>query len=252
MKKIYIQKWNTKVAFIPGAGGHIDACSIDGIELFHEFFWDPNKPKWGMPYMFPNAGPLSDEQKSLSGLNLPQHGFGRISKWESNSETWEQRLVFFETSDFPYSGEVTLSIEIHDDGSVTFFQKVQNTWEKPLPLSTGLHPYFRVPLGNKDDITWDFEGWEKVVSDREIWKNDGTGQYDVPENKKIAFSIPGLGKIELEFGQDYKKLWVWSMKERDFVCVEPVMNDSGGIVTEPIFVAPWETNINFMKISLKK
>lgn len=250
--QILLQKWDTEVSFTPGLGWHIDSCKINGIEIFHPFFGDPNKPKGGMPYMCPNAGPLTQEQINLSGLKLPQHGFGRISKWDYNPKTWEQRLVFSETSEFPYSGIVTLTGEIHDDGSVTFFQKIKNIWKTALPLSTGLHPYFRVPQGNKDDVTWDFEGWEKVVSDKELWKYDGTGMYDVPENKIISFSIPGLGKIELELSQDYKRFWVWSMKNKDFVCVEPVMNDSGGIVTNPTLVTPWETNINSMKISLKK
>lgn len=250
--QILLQKWDTEVSFTPGLGWHIDSCKINGVEIFYPFFGDSNKPKGGMPYMFPNAGPLSEEQKESSGLNLPQHGFGRISKWESNSETWEQRFMFSETPEFPYSGEVTLTVEIYDDRSVTFFQKIKNTWEKALPLSTWLHPYFRVPLWNKDDIIWDFEGWENVVSDREIWKNAGTGMYEAPENKIISFSIPGLGNIELELSEDYKRFWVWSMKDKDFVCVEPVMKDSGGIVTNPTLVAPWETNMNFMKISLKK
>lgn len=250
--KILLQKGNTKVSFTPRAGWHIDSCKINGVEIFYPFFGDPNKPKGGMPYMYPNAGPLTQEQIDLSGLKLPQHGFGRISKWECNSETWEQRLVFSETPEFSFSGEVTLTVKIHDDGSLTFFQKVKNMWEKDLPLSTGLHPYFRIPLGNKDDITWDFDGGEQVFAEREIWKTGGTGQYDVPENKKIAFSIPKIGTIELELSEDYKKFWVWSMKDKDFICVEPVMNHEGGIATSPIFVPPWETNMNFMKISLKK
>ncbi len=250
-QKVSFQRWNTLVKFTAWNGGHIDTCKFGGKNIFHEFFWDPKKPKGGMPFMFPNAGPLSDQQKESSWLNLPQHGFGRISQWQYNSESWEQILIFSETPDFPYSGEARLNIEIEEDGSVIFTQSVTNTGKRDLPLSSGLHPYFRIPWWNKDTVTWDFEGGEKVASEREIWKNWGTGKYEVPADWKIHFSIPEIGEITLELSADYKKFWVWSLPEKDFICVEPVMNHEAGIVTSPIFVAPWETNINFMKISLK-
>ena len=108
--------------------------------------------------MFPNAGPLSEDQKNISGLNLPQHGFGRISRWGTDMQTGEQNLVFFETPDFPFAGKVTLTIDITQQGSVQFLQTIQNIGDKTLPLATGLHPYFSVPKGKKDAITWDFEG----------------------------------------------------------------------------------------------
>ena len=249
---ITLTRGNTHVSFQAGKWGHIDSCVIEGVEIFHPFFGDQNKPKGGMPFMFPNAGPLSEDQKNISRLNLPQHGFGRISKWECNSETWEQRLVFSETPDFPFAGKVNLTIEITQQGSVQFLQTIQNIGDKTLPLATGLHPYFSVPKGKKDAITWDFEGWDAIYTQREIWKQGGTGKYNIPLNAPISFTIPEIGTIQLETSRDYKRFWVWSLPEKDFVCVEPVMGDEGMIVDAPFMLPPGQSHTSFLKISLKK
>ena len=36
----------------------------------------------GIPILFPNAGFLTDEQKSETWWNLPQHGFARTNEWK--------------------------------------------------------------------------------------------------------------------------------------------------------------------------
>lgn len=249
-----ICNWKTSVQYLPETWGHISSCIINWVEIFHPQFADPKKPKWGMPYMFPNAWPLNDQQKEDSWLNLEQHGFGRVSIWKEVNE-WVQELDFEPTVDFPHTGKVTNKIKITDDGSVIFHHSVSNLWDKEMPISTGLHPYFNIPKGDKSSVEWRMQWWDKISNDINLWSNDWTWSYDVPKDWKIVFFIPNIWEITLELSKEYSKFWVWSLNdkkgEKDFVCVEPVMNDEWWIADAPIMVAPWDTNHNTMKISLK-
>jgi len=246
-----LKNGNNSISYIPERWGHILSCKIDGRELFFPFFGDPNKPKWGMPYMFPNAGPLSDTEKNLSWFDLPQHGFGRISKWKSLSP-WVQELVFEAGESFPYSWKVIHKVEIGNDESIVFTQTLENIGNSPMPVSTGLHPYFRIPRWDISELEWRFTGGEKVKEDLSLWSEWGTGHYDIPADRRLLFFIPGLWEITLELSSQYNKFWVWSLPDKDFVCVEPVMNHEGGIVNTPVMVKPWERNENFMRITLKQ
>jgi galactose mutarotase-like enzyme len=250
---VFLKRGDTQVSFMLGDGGHIESCEIHGIQMLYERFQEAGKPpKWGMPSMFPNAGPLTPEEIQESSFHLPQHGFGRISHWDLDETTGEQILIFSQNESFPFSGEVRYKIEITEKWLVRFIQTVKNTGEKNLPLASWFHPYFRIPNGNKDEITWDFEWGEKVFQDREIWKNAGTWKYDVPQNGKISFTIPELWTIQLDVSADYERFWVWSMPDKDFVCVEPVMGDEGKIVKDPILIPPGQSHTSFLEISLKK
>ena len=250
--KVIISRGKTVVSFTQGKGGHIDSCIINGVEILYPFFWDEAKPKGGMPYMFPNAGPLTDTEKQISGFLLEQHGFGRRSHWELEEPSGDQILRFSASESFPFSGEVRLRIKIWEKGEVRFIQKIKNTGKNALPLSTGLHPYFRIPKGNKDEIIWNFVGAEEVVSEKETWKNGGTGKYEMPSNGQIQVMIPEIGTLQLDSSSRYKKFWVWSMKDMDFVCIEPTMGDEGAIVHNPFLLQAWQEREDFLEISLKK
>jgi len=201
--------------------------------------------------MFPNAWPLTESEQEKSWFNLKQHGFGRLSEWEEISENeWIQRLSFSSNESFPYSWEVENTIDILEDNSVQFTHTIRNLGSNSMPISTGLHPYFVVPWSDKSQIEWRFESGEDVKSDLDLWSNGWTGMYDVPKDNKITFFIPKLWEICLKISSDYKRFWVWSLPDKDFVCVEPVMGDPGMIVNSPLEIPPGMSNSNFLTISL--
>lgn len=254
-KKNTISRWNTSVLYDPERWGHTTSCMIDGVELFHAEFADSEKPKGWMPFMFPNAGPLTDTQRVQSWIDLVQHGFWRLSKWKEIGE-WEQELVFDRPEGFLYSWSVRNKIEITDSGDVIFHHFVTNTGDSPMPISSGLHPYFNIPGGDKSAVEWRFDDGDCVRDEREVWSNGGTGEYDMPKDGTLKFYIPEVWEITLEVSEDYKNFWVWSLGEKqwekDFVCVEPVMNHPWGIVENPVMIDSGKTKHNWMKISLKK
>ena len=63
--------------------------------------------------------------------------------------------------------------------------------------------------------------------------------------------IPSLGTISINTSVEYKKIWIWSLPGKDFICVEPVMRDINGLIDDPQVVEPNKTftaKVNFKLI----
>lgn len=115
------------------------------------------KEMWaGNPLLFPmvsfNHLPGKEHHYAWAGREFPlgQHGFGRRSAWSvvshSNSaltmeltDTDATRAVY----PFAFRHQVTYRL---DGGRLHFEQTVENRSPEPMPFSTGIHPYFQVPL----------------------------------------------------------------------------------------------------------
>lgn len=232
-----ISKWNTSVWIFSDRGWIITSININGIELLYQdmyeetLFDDIKSVKGGIPYMFPNAWPLSELEKEKSWFNLPQHWTWRINKWENIfCENWKyvQKFKLDNYDLFPFHGEVINSIQI-EESWVNITHKIVNRWNISLPISTWLHPYFRVPLWNKKDIEWNFKWWEEIKSDIDIWSNDWTITFDNP-GMPLEIFIPDIGTIVIDVSSEYKKFWVRSLPNKDFICIEPVMWNEWDIV----------------------
>ena len=64
--------------------------------------------------------------------------------------------------------------------------------------------------------------------------------------------IPTIGTLILTASPEYKKIWFWSKPDSDFICIEPVMRDEGGIVNDPCLIAPSETYSASLSVALEK
>lgn len=252
--------WNTKVSVFPDRWWLIKSIEINGTEILYQDMYvetllDLSKSvKWGIPFMFPNAWPLTDEEKQKSWFNLPQHWIWRINTWSkqvsSKQNMFTQSFVFDKNDDFPFRWEIKNNIELIES-SIKIVHEIINNWEIDMPISTWLHPYFRVPEWKKQDIKWNFEWWDKIAKQVNIWANDWTITFENTETPLSIF-IPSLWELTIEVSPEYKKFWVWSLPEKDFVCIEPVMEDEWWIVNNPIMVTKNKKNINFMKIYLER
>lgn len=250
-----------QVTYCPERGGIIPSLVLNGKELLflnEESFADQTKNvRGGIPLLFPNAGMLQSER--FPGLG--QHGFARrSSRWTSvQSET-----VFSETLDwneetysvFPYKFRYT--VEGRFDGAHSFYltQTVTNLEpEKSMPLAMGLHPYFRVPHTKKADIVWDFPQGDLIVQERNTWSGGGTISIRNPcadhPGTTLRVHIPDLGTLILSTSPEYERFWIWSLPEQDFVCIEPVMKDVGGLIDDPVLINPGETLSPYVRFELE-
>ena len=115
------------------------------------------KEMWaGNPLLFPmvsfNHLPGREHHYAWGRREFPlgQHGFSRRSAWSVVSHTDSALTMELADSDatravypFAFSHRVTYRL---DGGRLHFEQTVENRSAEPLPFSTGIHPYFQVPL----------------------------------------------------------------------------------------------------------
>ena len=260
---IRIEKVNNpeggEVSFAPGRGGIITSLKLDGKEILYldeETFNNLNlSVKGGIPILFPNAGPMPDEIKTEEYANLKQHGFARDYKWvgEKNIDGFREVLSSDENTKSMYMNDfkLTLGGKFENANSFTITKIIDNLNEdKDMAVSSGLHPYFKVPNAQKQNINFNFPGGDFIKENIEKWAN---GEYVCIDNPKIPLEvyIPELGTLVLIIDKEYKKIWVWSMPDKDFVCMEPVMHDKGGIILEPTIIKPKESLTVSFNIKLK-
>ena len=147
-----------KVSYYLERGGIITSLQLHGEEIL---YMDENtlkdikvNIKGGIPILFPNAGPLSENSNFPV---LKQHGFAREMKWkkEKTENGFREILVSDEETKkmYPYNFRFSMIGNFEEDGSFTLVQEVENMGEdKEIPISMGLHPYFKVPNDEKNNI----------------------------------------------------------------------------------------------------
>ncbi|MDO8241043.1 MAG: hypothetical protein Q7T51_03640 [Candidatus Moranbacteria bacterium] len=252
---------DNEISFSPERGGIIRSMKLKGKEVLfvdEVTFADAEKNvRGGIPILFPNAGPLTGENNPYP--DLKQHGFARLSnQWkveESNAGKFSEKLASNEDTKavFPFDLETRMRGELNEDGSVTLTQEVTNLEaEREMPVSMGLHPYFKVSNTEKRNIKFNFAGGEIVEADFAVWSQGGTTRIDNPKihdsEAVLRVEIPGLGTLVIDASAEYQRIWIWSLPEQDFICIEPVMRDDGGLLDDPQMVKPSETfsgRVNF-------
>ena len=250
----------SEVSFSPERGGIITSLKLDGKEILYldeETFNNLNSSvKGGIPILFPNAGPIPDEIKTEEYANLKQHGFARDMKWsfEKTENGFAESIISDENtkSVYPHYFKLTLRGVLEEDDSFTLTKTIQNLNEdKDMAVSSGLHPYFKVDNEQKQNIEFNFPGGKFIKENIEKWAN---GEYVCIDNPNIPLEvyIPELGTLIFTIDKEYKKIWVWSMPDKDFVCIEPVMHDKGGIILEPTIIKPKESLTVSFNVKLRK
>lgn len=236
-----IRRGENSITVAPLRGGIISSLKLKGRELLAmklETYIDPTKNvKGGIPILFPNAGPVDDPR-----FYLKQHGFARTSdEWVyiagHDGYSFSEVLDTPASADYPYESTLMIEASLQEDGSARITQTALNRGVEPMPVAMGLHPYFTVPAGRKGEVRFDFPGGETVEEEADVWMEGGTVSIDNP-GTPLTVRIPGAGTLTLEASPVFKKIWVWSLPNEDFICIEPVMRDINGLSTDPEIVAP--------------
>ncbi len=174
-----------EVSYSPERGGIITSLKLQGKEVLYldeATFEDPKmNVRGGIPILFPNAGPIDSPQFP----HLLQHGFARTTPWQSEKGKEGFTEILLSSIDtkkvFPYEFKLSVSGQFKSDGSFTITESVENTGKETMPISMGLHPYFKVPRNSKRDIKFNFRGGDVAQKDgktaghvlliiRKLWK----------------------------------------------------------------------------------
>lgn len=226
----------------PARGGMCTGLSIRGRELLYldgKTLADPAaNVRGGVPVLFPSPGKLTGDAWTWRGArgSMKQHGFARNLPWTvvasgaddgawatlslASNDASRAQFPFDFAAAFTYRlRATTLAIEI----------AITNAGPKPMPFGVGFHPYFAVPDADKRALR---------IPTR------ATRGYDNKHRREFAFEGFDLGAEEVDFhlrdhgttdaslhtptydvalrgSSDFTHWVVWTLRGRDFVCLEP-------------------------------
>lgn len=229
--------WKSFVWFSPERGGLITNLNINWDEILFlnkETFYDLEKNvRWWIPIMFPNSWPIFD--KNI--FNLNQHWFARNSIFDS--EIIENKLILTLKSNsdtkklYDFDFEFKAIVEFIENW-FKISQVIKNNSTINLPIASWFHPYFHIK--NEDKVKIKFKNFSDNFFN--IWSIWDTKYLDNISVLEVDFQ-----KYILEFNYDkeFKQIWLWSEKEKDFLCIEPVLRKENWLIDNPVLILPWET-----------
>ena len=147
---------------------------------------------------------------------------------------------------WPFAHTIEMTYRLHD-GVLEVATAITNQSADPMPVAIGFHPYYRLTDSPRNE-------WTIGVSARTHWllapnkvptgETEPTekifpnpraallGDYDLDDvfgdlvrerQPRATMSIVGKAqRIDIDLGPNYRSVVVWSPKERDFICVEPM------------------------------
>lgn len=254
---------DSQIAVVPERGGIVISWQIDGNEVFYldaERFKDPSlSVRGGIPLLFPICGNLVDDTYTLKGktYKLKQHGFGRTLPWavtQQSTDDGASLTITLKSSDETHAGypfdfqlDYIYTLKGH-----TLEQRFRHTnlSDQPMPFSTGTHPYFAV--ADKRKLSFDLPSSEyKIKGGTEVFAFNGQFNFDQQEIDFAFINLTGQTAtvkdgdttLTLSYDENYSTLVFWTVKGKDFYCLEPwsgprnALNTGDSLIT----VAPQET-----------
>ncbi len=247
----------------PDLGGWLlrYARPLPGRGLIEALHYDPAvvarypKEMWaGNPILFPhvsfNVARELDGQYELDGTlyQSPQHGFGRRVPWmiveqSSESVTLELGEGPETLPSYPFRFRHRLKYTLVK-GRLELHQTVENLDPRPLPFSTGIHPYLRVPLAPAGERSKCFVRLPRCLRYNPIGKCDSfftepVAAQDWPVARDVSgtvflgdFAEPGMALVDPGAGVQavvnfsgapaYRYAALWSRTTTaSFYCIEP-------------------------------
>jgi len=263
----------SRVVVAPSRGGLVTRFRVgddDVLFLDESTLRDPSKNvRGGIPVLFPTPGKLEGDAWSYLGHSghLKQHGFARNMPWRVARTTTDDaavctlRLLSDADTHATWPWEFELEHRISLAGRALHIeQRLHNPGQFPMPFGLGFHPYFRVPQADKAKTRIDTRAtraWDNV---RKAEVRLGSIDLSAEEvdlhlldhgRSDSALERPG-GNVRIRASQDYQRWVIWTVRGRDFVCLEPWTSPGNALNTgEGLLVQePGATRTTWIEISV--
>lgn len=233
----------TQVSVVPERGGIITSWLFNEQEIFYmdtERFTNPTlSVRGGIPLLFPICGNLVNDTYTINGktYQLVQHGFTRNLAWtvseqsHSNGASLTVNLKSNEETRavYPFNFELNYIYTLQGSNLEMRYRHT-NLSQEPMPFATGIHPYFYAP--DKSKLIFNLPSSQFEI------KGDDTvqtfsGKFDF-EQEEIDFAFINLSKepavvtdqsrnlkLTISYDNNYSTLVFWTVKGKDFYCLEP-------------------------------
>jgi galactose mutarotase-like enzyme len=266
----------SRASVAPARGGMLTALEIDGrsILFMDETTLDDPKQnvRGGAPVLFPSPGKLAQDMWSRAGRigSMKQHGFARNAEWQAKDirpgETPSLELTLASSDDtrrlYPWDFHATLVYTLGPK-SIRIDQRVENKSSTPMPFGFGFHPYFSVLDSEKAGArvptraTRAFDNKKKVVADIPPGGIDLTAdEVDMHlldhDSTSAELHVANRASIVVMGSPEYARWVIWTLRGRDFVCVEPwtcpgnALNTGEGLIE----LAPGEARSMWISIGV--
>ena len=259
-----------RAVILPEKGATVISLCKDETEfLYHdpENLSSPERPRCGIPFLFPIFGRLQDGKYSWDGTEYAMeiHGFGHTSSWKvAAQEDTMLRLVLEANEDtltqYPFRFRVTLEFTV-EQGALTIRQTYENLDEKPMPYNYGFHPYFltekleNLRVETKADTFFDFAVGGKAFGQGSVSLSMPEG---APETGAAFMGVHGptvlhndseRKRLTMEFDESFHTHVLWSQAGKKFLCVEPVNGSANGLNTGIyLTLQPGESKTAFVRL----
>lgn len=253
-------QYDMSVIIAPNRGGMLIGLTKENKEFIYldeDNFFSDDRPRCGMPILFPICGVLENNLLKIGdeSYTMGIHGIAHLSSWRKTEEcfcdgasiTLELNSNEFTRSSYPY--EFTLRFTyLLKNGQIIVRQQYCNTGNKVMPFSYGFHPYFKISKLNNLNF--------HINADYILSTKDGQfvpydGNVFFPNTKEVGAVFSGIKnhaefidkkdgrKVRVKFDESFQYLLLWSIPEKNFICVEPwtelpnALNTDGGMKLKP-------------------
>lgn len=243
MSKQYIQTNQSRLEVVPERGGIITSWRVQNQEVLYldeERFANPQlSVRGGIPILFPICGNLPDNTYTVNGkqYTLKQHGFARDLPWEvTNQVTQDKNSLTITLSSneqtrtvYPFDFKLAFTYQI-EGNTLEIKQQYTNLSTEPMPFSTGFHPYFLTV--DKTQLKFEIPGQEyqdQITKETHSFNGDfdfNRDEIDVAFKQLSGKSATVTDharklKLTLEYDDTYSILVFWTIKGKDYYCLEP-------------------------------
>ncbi len=244
---------NSRLEIVPEKGGIVTKWSLQGQDILYldvERFKNPNlSVRGGIPVLFPICGNLPDNIFYYDDrqYSLKQHGFARDLPWKVLGQSTDKsaKIILSLKSNsetlavYPFEFELIFSYELQGN-KLIINQSYENKSTVEIPLSFGFHPYFYCEDKNQLSLDFPAQEYQSKTGDK-IHAFDGKLDYNVPEIDiaftKLAGQTASFSdrkrnlKIDLNYSDDFSTLVFWTVKDKNYICVEPWSSPRNSINT---------------------
>ncbi len=234
---------NAQIEVVPERGGIVTSWRINGQEVFYldtERFTHPDlSVRGGNPILFPLCGNLPNDTYSVDGreYKIKQHGFARELPWTATAQSNDGKAgLTVELSSneqtkvsYPFDFHLAFTYELRGN-TLEIRQEYKNLSSTPMPFSSGFHPYFLCGDKNQIEVGIPATSYEDNRT-KQNFTFDGKFDFDQDEIDSVFGKLASRStsvidgdrklKIEIEYDDFYTYLVFWTVKGKDFYCLEP-------------------------------
>lgn len=237
------QDAQSRLEVVPERGGIITSWNLQNQDILYldaERFSDPSlSVRGGIPILFPICGNLPDNTYTYKGKQyiLKQHGFARDLPWEVTDRVTNELVsltLVLSSNDqtravYPFEFQLAFTYQLLGN-TLEIQQRYTNHSSEPMPFSTGLHPYFFTSDKSQLEFEIPASEYQDQIT-KEV--HPFSGSFDLSRDEiDVAFgqlndkstSATDTGrqvKITLSYSDLYSTLVFWTVKGKDYYCLEP-------------------------------